>query len=167
MRGKGFSLVELVILMVAIGVVATIIFFTLKPSEVLEKSRDAQRFADMKMLIQAVNRFLAESHDFKGLTGPYSSIDAGFSSAASRQKIDGTGWLPLNFSSISSGAPFSVLPLDPLNNVNHNYRLGVSYSNKTYEINGVFESPENTPKQAADGGNNPTVYELGTDLTIL
>jgi len=143
------------------------VIFIVKPSKILEKSRDSQRSSDMKNLTTALAKYLADGHDFKGLVGPYSSIDAGFTNNTALENIDGSGWIPLNFKLISTGAPFDLLPIDPLNNTIYNYRLGVSQSSKTYEIDCVFESPENITKLSTDGGNNPNVYELGTDLTIL
>ncbi|MCL5407420.1 MAG: hypothetical protein M1429_02910 [Patescibacteria group bacterium] len=163
----GFSFVQILIILTLVALLIAGVIFIIKPSKVLEKSRDSQRFSDMKNLSTAINQYLADSHDFKGLVGPYSSIDTGFKDDSVRQKIDGTGWVPINFKLISTGAPFDTLPLDPLNSAIYNYRLGVSVSSKTYEIDCVFESPENISRHSTDGGNNPNAYELGTDLTIL
>lgn len=164
---SGFSFVQILIILALIAILGLGLILILKPSKVLEKSRDAERFADIKTLSAAINQYLADSYDFQKLTGPYSSIDTGFISDAERQNIDGTGWIPLNFKLISTGTPFESLPIDPLNNSTNYYRLGVSTSNKTYEIDGVFENPENITKHSTDSGNNQNVYELGTDLTIL
>ena len=163
----GFSFVQVLVILLCIGVLVVALIYFIKPSKVLEQSRDAQRFADLNNLSEALNQYLAEDHDFSGLVGPYSSIDAGFADVAERTKIDGKGWIPLNFKLISTNLPFLTLPIDPLNNSTYNYRLGVSVTNKTYELNGVFERPENTAKNSTDSGNNLNVYELGTDLTIL
>lgn len=167
MRGPGFTFIQILLVLALIAVVAIILVIIIKPSKILEKSRDSQRFTDVKMLSEAINRYLAEGHNFQGLVGPYSSIDPGFSNDTLRQKIDGSGWLPINFEVMTSGAPLQELPLDPLNNITHNYRFGASTINKTYEINCVFESPENIPKLSTDGGNDADIFEIGTDLTIL
>lgn len=164
---NGFSFVQILLILVAIAVVCGIVIYVVNPTKILQKSRDSIRFSDMNTLAGALNQYLADNHDFKGLVGPYSTIDANFSGDAARKNIDGTGWIPLNFSLISTGAPFSVLPIDPLNNSKNNYRFGVSVQSKTYEIDCVFERPENIQKHSTDGGNDPNVYELGTDLTIL
>lgn len=167
MKKHGFSFVQILIILTIVALLIAGVIFIIKPSKVLEKSRDSQRFSDMRNLSTAINQYLADGHDFKGLVGPYSSIDTGFKDDSARQKIDGTGWTPINFKLISMGAPFDILPLDPLNSTTYNYHLGVSVSSKTYEIDCAFESPENISKQSNDGGNNPNTYELGTDLTIL
>lgn len=164
---RGFSFVQIIIILVLLVLLIGGIIYVLKPSQVLEKSRDSQRFSDLKNISAALNQYIAEGHDFQGLVGPYSSIDTGFNNDKARQQIDGKGWIPLNFSSVSQGLPFSSLPIDPLNSATYNYRFGVSVSSKTYEINTVFESPQNKDKLSNDNGNDTSVYELGTDLTIL
>jgi len=163
---KGFNLIEVLIIVGIIGAILTIVLVVLNPSKILEKSRDSQRFADLKSISEAVNQYLAAGFNFEGLSGPYSSIDTGFASDRAREKIDGSGWIPLKLE-ISSGKTLSNLPLDPLNTVSHHYRFGISPSSKTYEIDASFESEENISKASSDDGNNPNVYELGTDLTLL
>ena len=166
-KARGFTLIELLIVIAIIAILAIIIVIAINPARILEKTRDSQRFSDLTSLATAVNLYLADSHDFTGLVGPYSSIDAGFADDNARKKNDGTGWIPINFTLVSSGAPIAALPLDPVNDATYNYRFGVSVANKTYEIDTVFESADNTSKHSSDGGNNNGRYEVGTDLTVL
>lgn len=165
-KAQGFTLIELLIVIAIIAILAIIIVIAINPARILEKSRDSQRFSDMTSLATAVNLYLADGHDFTGLAGPYSTFPV-VGSENAMKKNDGTGWVPINFALVSSGAPIAALPLDPTNDASHNYRFGVSVANKTYEIDTVFESTDNVPKESADGGNNNTRYEVGTDLTIL
>lgn len=163
---KGLALIELLIVIAIIAILTIIIVIAINPARILEKSRDSQRFSDPTTLEKAINLYLADGHDFTGLAGPYSSFPI-VGSENTMEKNDGTGWIPLNFTLVSSGAPIAALPLDPTNDATRNYRFGVSVASKTYEIDCVFESTDNTPKHAADGGNNANRYEVGTDLTIL
>lgn len=164
-KAQGFTLIELLIVIAIIAILAIIIVIAINPARILEKSRDSQRFSDMTTLATAINLYLADNHDFAGLAGPYKSTD-GLNDNA-RKKNDGTGWIPIDFAVVSSGAPLAALPLDPTNNAAHHYVFGVSVGSKTYEIDSVFESADNTPKHSADGGNSDGLYEVGTDLTIL
>ncbi len=163
---QGFTLIELLIVIAIIAILAIIIVIAINPARILEKSRDSQRFSDMTSLATAVNLYLADAHDFAGLAGPYSTFPI-VGSANAMKKNDGSGWVPINFTLVSSGAPLAALPLDPSNTATLNYRFGVSVALKTYEIDSAFESTDNTPKESADGGNNNVRYEVGTDLTIL
>ena len=93
--------------------------------------------------------------------------------------VDGNGWLPIDFTAISGGSPISNLPVDPLNTVavaggpvvgDAVYRYSCDATDTTFEINSILESESFTiidDKRGADGGNHATLYEVGSDLTIL
>ena len=99
--------------------------------------------------------------------------------ATSPALTNGTGWIPVNFGNISGGSPISNLPVDPINKINSLsavvstdlvYRYGCSVSPLAYEINAQLESAAYTSddnKLETDGGNNPDLYETGTNLLIL
>lgn len=91
---------------------------------------------------------------------------------------DGTGWLPVNLNSLSGGSPISNFPVDPVNsvtvggvsNTDFTYRYACLEKKLKYEIDAILESTSysvDDNKMAKDGGNNPSYYEVGTDLTIL
>ncbi len=98
---------------------------------------------------------------------------------------DGTGWLPVNFDSLTGGSPISNLPLDPVNDIVNAspassasdvsngglvYRYACNSTSLTYEIDAVLESTAYTSddnKMSKDGGNNSNYYEVGTNLKIL
>jgi len=164
LKKTGFSLTELLIVVVIVIILAIFVVLAINPSKMMTKSRDAERSKDLTAIATALDLYLADNKDFKGLTGPYLSTSAGSNSA---QKNDGTSWIPIKFNTISSGTPLGTLPLDPLNNDTYHYTLGIDPVAKTYEINCVFELPDNVKKESTDGGNNANVYEVGTDLTIL
>lgn len=164
MKKTGFSLMEILIIVAIVVVLATVVVLVINPSKMMTKSRDKQRSDDLTAISTAVNLYLADNKDFTGLAGPYLSTA---SSKDLAQKNDGTGWIPLKFNLISSGAPLSALPLDPINNSSYHYSFAVNPVNKTYEIDCTFEFLDNVQKESTDGGNNSNVYEVGTDLTLL
>jgi len=151
----------LFVILVLAGIVV-VLSFCFRPATLMEKSRDAHRVEDLKTLTNAVNLFLADNKNFEHLaTGKiYSSVNGDTDTA-------GQGWLPLDFQSVSSGAPLAKLPQDPLNDNIYHYRFGVDVVNKTYEFDCVIEAGANQIKMQEDGGNNPGRYEVGTDLNIL
>jgi len=169
-KSRGFTLIELLIVIAIIAILAIIVVLTINPARIMEKSRDSQRMSDLTSLATAINLYLADSHDFAALiTGnDYLSTDG---TDQTRRLNDGTGWVPLDFTVVSSGAPISALPVDPqnktLNGKNYWYIFGADVDAKTYELDCIFESSDNTSKHGADGGDNADRYEVGTDLTIL
>lgn len=97
---------------------------------------------------------------------------------------NGSGWIPVNFQLISSGAPISVLPIDPVNdptaNLFYAYRPGgangslCSAGGSTcteYEINANMESSKFATGGASDietgdGGDDINLYEVGTSAGL-
>ena len=96
---------------------------------------------------------------------------------------DGTGWIPINFGSLTGGSPISNLPVDPVNDAAYGgsdlagvtseglvYRYGCVASPLGYEIDAQLESTAYTStddKRASDGGNNANIYETGTNMSVL
>ena len=98
---------------------------------------------------------------------------------AAASAVDGTGWIPVNFSAIAGGSPISNIPLDPVNTIaapatvastDLTYRYACSITPLSFEIDAQLESDAYTitdNKRASDGGNNANFYETGTNLGIL
>lgn len=101
---------------------------------------------------------------------------------ASPSLTDGTGWIPVNFDTLTGGSPISNLPIDPVNALDSTdsvtsvtsatlaYRYACASSPLTFEMNAVLESIAYTSsenKLATDGGNSTNYYEVGTNLKII
>ncbi len=82
-------------------------------------------------------------------------------------KVDGTGWIPINFNSYSAGSVISKLPVDPVNTTSTN--LYYTYENDGvggFKVAAFFESQKYAPLMASDGGNDPELYEKGSNLAL-
>lgn len=170
-RTKGFTLIELLIVIAIIVILAVIILLAINPAQILAKSRDSQRFSDLTTLATAINLYLADSKVFPA-TGTSDTRDVGcLADINICKKNDGTGWVPFDFTTVTSGAPIASLPIDPTNDVvsgvTYKYSIGWDLAAKTYELDATFEHADNAAKHASDGGDDANVYEIGTDLTIL
>lgn len=223
LRQKGFTLVELLIVITILVILGIFIVLLINPAEILAKSRDSQRISDLATLKGAMQLYLTDTSDLSAVmtakcvasvpiaetdvaarSKVYASLDAApnaadtnkytvVASAADRKKNDGNGWIPLNFTSVTSGAPIDALPLDPSADFSAStdleagkyYRFGC-YNNGgkfEYEFDAGLESGAWGPsatgianKGANDGGNanattSPTGgnnrYEAGNNLGIL
>lgn len=208
---KGFTLLELLIVVAILAILAVILILVLNPAETMKQSRDTQRLSDMATLKTALGLYVTQKANpsLDGQTGNnrnqkcvggsgtitlWVSVDsddqtitdtppspfAAFAQSATPTAVNGSGWIPVNFNQITGGSPISHLPVDPVNrvadvtnvtNADLIYRYACSTS-EAFEINARMESSKYGPggeedKAAADGGNNPNLYEVGTDLTIL
>lgn len=196
---KGFTLLELLIVIAILSVLAMALILVLNPAETLKKSRDSQRMTDLATLKTALGLYLTNqvtpdlSNDSNVRCFGGSGTDTIFYSGsvtatgvaggalnvgdanAGKGDVDGAnGWIPINLTSLSSGAPISNFPLDPVNTEDADpitndgliYRYACK-SDLTYEIDANLESAELGDKEDADGGNNGNLYETGTNLSIL
>ena len=85
------------------------------------------------------------------------------STPADYRKIDGTGWIPVIFNSLTSGSPFGVLPVDPVNTTSTGLYYTYTYSNGQWAATTLFESTTYQEKYAAtqSGSSTMTVYTTG------
>jgi len=91
--------------------------------------------------------------------------------AALARGVIGTGWIPVNFSAISSGAPIGQEPVDPTDSNPNFYLYHASSGGSTFKITARMESLKYSSSGAADvcstdGGTSSTLYEAGSDLSL-
>ncbi|MCL5004683.1 MAG: type II secretion system GspH family protein [Patescibacteria group bacterium] len=143
---KGFTLLELLIVIAILAVLGAIVIFLLNPTETLKKARDSQRISDLSTIKTALGIYLTSTSSPK-LDGGTNTLCIGGSgqdtiwysapndtqaitdtivggSASSSQSttangglVDGNGWIKVNLSSLISGSPISSFPIDPINTV--------------------------------------------------
>ena len=232
-RQKGFTLVELLIVITILVILGIFVILLINPAEILAKSRDSQRISDLATMKGAMQLFLTDTTtdlttfmtdncaatipipdtNLPGRNKIFASLKKQPNSAAAaankysgkfgdtgdaaRKLNNGTGWMPVEFTTVGSGAPLDSLPTDPSADLSADadtswtdlliaryYRFGC-YSNGgklEYEFDAGLESGTWGPaatglgnKGANDGGNansggttaQNVRYEAGNNLTIL
>jgi len=195
---KGFTLIELLVVIAILAVLMSVIVVTLNPAEMLKKTRDTKRISDLDALRTAINLYVTDQGNLKGGTGgntDFSSTTCYVSqtgtisavpgtcstySSSTSQVVTGTGWIPINFTLISSGSPLGSLPIDPSNTVGtatttsgwHVYIFKAYSSSSTYKLMANMESNYYSngglgDVESKDGGIDSGVYEVGSDVTGL
>ncbi|MDD4931624.1 MAG: LamG domain-containing protein [Candidatus Colwellbacteria bacterium] len=185
---RSFTLVELLIVIAILAVLAAAVVIVLNPAELLAQARDSQRVTDMKTMKDAIDLFVVDNPTASQGTAQtvYISIPdtssvcanitglpllpAGWSyhcvTAASLRTIGGSGWVPLDLSTVKGGSPIPFLPIDPSNDA----LLGRYYayiSGGSYVITAFLESEKSLGSAAAaDGGMDPARFEVGNDLRL-
>ena len=184
---KGFTLIELLVVLALVAILSVVVILTLNPAELLKQARDSNRTSDLSTLKSAISLYMADvNNPTIGTSGQCitsasaasatancgafasSSLTASSTQAGVRN-INGTGWIPVNFSAISSGAPIGQLPVDPVNSATYYYAYGVTGTNQLFEIASKMESTKynlggGSDVTNTDGGNQPSWYEAGTTL---
>ena len=176
MENKGFTLIELLIVIGIISILAAVTLLVLNPAQMLRKARDSQRLQDLDTLASAISLYLAEVEspvlDEYGSCGSdiwcSHSGPAICTQATTSRDVDGTGWVPINFATttLSTGAPFGSLPIDPTNDSTHLYMYACDSSNGAFELNAKLESTyykDTKDFDGKDGGNDNDTYEKGND----
>ncbi len=191
---KGFTLIELLIVIAILALLMSIIIVTLNPAELLKKSRDTKRVSDLNALRTAINLYVTDKAapdlDIYGTCGTNTWLSlsgnddctalASHQCTTTNRLTTGSGWIPINFGSISSGSPLAALPVDPTNassstpfsNLYYSYYCNSTYS--TFELNAQMESAYYRSTAyggsagdgdvcSSDGGNSSLLYEVGSD----
>ena len=173
---KGFTLVELLIVITILAALAAAVVVVLNPAELLAQARDAQRLSDMTTMRDAVNLFITQaitrqSPNFLCFATP-TGCTAGhctFAPAAqpfgtgtptchvltpvASRAINGTGWVTIDFANnMHGGSPVSALPIDPVNNGSHFYGFRAHNADNNFKLVTRLESVRHRAMMANDGG---------------
>jgi prepilin-type N-terminal cleavage/methylation domain-containing protein len=181
-----FTLIELLITISILSVLATALVLVINPAELIKKSRDATRLSDLGIIERAIG--LIETDNPSASLGngntvyislPDTSVTCanlslpllpsgwGYScvNESSIRNVDGTGWIPVDFTQFSAGSTLSVLPIDPVNNLDNGYYY-TFVTGGSWKLTGIFESKKFSEDMKKDGGPDPSLYELGDDLIL-
>lgn len=183
---QGFTLIELLITIAILAVLATAVIIIINPSEFIKQGRDSTRFSDLATINKALGLVLADnaSADFGDSTKVYVSIPDTSSSCASLtlpslpsglsyacaststfRNTDGTGWIPVDFTTFSGSSPLAILPVDPINtDTSLNYYTYIPGG--SWKLTATVESTKYEEKSQRDGGLSDGAYEIGSDLEL-
>jgi prepilin-type N-terminal cleavage/methylation domain-containing protein len=182
---RGFTLVELLIVIAILAILAAAVVIVLNPAELLAQARDSQRITDLKTLKDAIDIFVVDNPSASLGTAErvyislpdttltcanisLPTLPAGWTyncvTSANLRNTDGTGWVPLNLGSIFGGTPIPYLPIDPSNDLTtgryYTYVMGGSY-----QLSALMEAEKSFAMK--DGGRYVEMFEVGSDLSLL
>lgn len=186
MNKKGFTLLELLIVIGILAILAAVTVLVINPAQLLKRARDSQRMSDLATLQTAIGLYMTDVTPlnitsstavciFSLASGCGAPTTCSTASCTNKQNVDGSGWVPINFTAISGGSPLGNLPIDPSNSSSSGHANQLYYvykaSSLSYEINTNLESDYytsgNTNKEDKDGGDATFLYEVGNTTTLL
>lgn len=179
---KGFTLIELIIVIAILAILAAVVVIVLNPAQLVAQARDSQRISDMGSVKIAIAYYLATASSPTIAAGPICTATGcdtggpfGSESVSTSTLVNGSGWVPNDFTVSVGGSPLPTLPLDPTNSGNYFYAYKGDATNKTFELDGRLESTRYRDTMVNDGGNKNTCstyiestcyYEIGTDPAL-
>ncbi len=155
---KGFTLVELVLVMGMIGLLIGGGLMLSNPNKKKQEARDAQRLANISAIDGAINEYKLDKGRFpdnEGAVRKSSTPTAGDTDTISKSSF---GWISADFSKY-----LPALPVDPLNDATYFYTY--KCTGGSYELNATLEIPGDESR--LDEGDNQYVYEVGNDLMLI
>ncbi|MDP1706681.1 MAG: LamG-like jellyroll fold domain-containing protein [bacterium] len=183
---SSFTLIELLVVIAILAVLSVAVVFIINPSDIIKQSRDTNRLTDLNNLNKALGIFdVTNPNDFTGTSSiiyvslsdtsgtcanlGLPSLPGGYAyrcvTSSTLTKIDGTGWIPINFASVSYGSPIQRLPIDPVNTST----TGEYYSYVTggsWELNAILSSNKYRNDDDITKTNLPGVLSIGSDKTL-
>ncbi len=187
MRSRvGFTLIELLVVIAIIAILAVVVVLTLNPGQLILQARDSNRLSDLASLNSAINLYVTDlsingsialgssSVTYVSIPDPTATTTAGtdcagiglpsggsFHCAASStfRKVDGTGWIPVNLTRMSQGAPLGQLPIDPVNQTSTGSYFSYQTNGTTWKAVAAPESQKYSPQLSSFfAGSNPNLF---------
>ncbi|MEZ4156962.1 MAG: type II secretion system protein [Candidatus Paceibacterota bacterium] len=183
-RYKGFTLMELLVVIAVLAILLTITIVAMNPAEIFAQARDTQRITDMEAMQKAIELYVSNApgsanlqagagftcgtHFGSSASGVTSPFAAPTLARAGIRTTDGNGWIAIDFDNSHYGAPFGQIPEDPTNSATSFYAYSCDQTNKKFELDTNLESAKfrnggENDLESNDTGNNSDLYEIGSD----
>ena len=153
---KGFTLVELLVVMAILGVLVTIIAGGFRSAQA--RGRDAERKSDLKQISQSLELFFSDY-------GRYPGDDTGRIMGCP-YSVGGSSPCTWGVSELTDTKTiyFKTLPADPTSSLDYYYRIVPASGNQKFQL---FAHLENTEDQDCLGGDcqaSPVAYMCGDKI---
>jgi type II secretory pathway pseudopilin PulG len=188
---KSFTLVELLVVIGILAILTAAVFLVINPVEYLKQARDTTRMSDLDSIDKALavletqgitsfgtalTVYVSIADNASSTCGSLGlpSLPSGYAYAcvtsANLQKINGTGWIPVDFTQ-SPALSLAALPIDPVNATStgnyYTYVTGGSWELATSLESTKYKAGGGSDRASTDGGQHIGLYEVGSNKELL
>jgi prepilin-type N-terminal cleavage/methylation domain-containing protein len=193
-----FTLIELLVVIAIIAILSVVVILVLNPAQLLEQSRDSNRISDLATMTEALGVYQTDQSNvslgsantvYVSIPDPAAtttagdqcqglgliSLPAGYAyhcaATSTYRSVNGTGWIPVTFTSDSFGPPIDSLPVDPVNQSSSRLYYTYTTNGTQFEFTASMESQKYglagpSDVVTADGGTNAYLYEKGPNQVL-
>ena len=184
---KGFTLIELLAIVAILATIITATVVVMNPIEMLRQAEDTVRLNDFNSIHQTLNLFQSnrpgdsigvpnivyvsipsDSPTCVGLGLP--TLPSGWAyrcvTTANLRNINGTGWIPVNFTTITGRIPLTTLPIDPINTATSGNYYAYVTNGTSWALATIMGSRRHAPSAVRDGGTDSARFEVGNNLSL-
>jgi prepilin-type N-terminal cleavage/methylation domain-containing protein len=130
---KGFTLIEILIVVAIIGILASVVLIGLAPAQ--KRGRDARRLADLKEVQTGLELYYGKCGHYPGTSDDCSTAPAGGDVA----------WANLTDTLTKGGIGVNQVPHDP--STGSSYKYGIDAGGTSYVLEAVLEQDTSDSKQ--------------------
>ena len=183
-----FTLVELIIVLAILALLAGFVIYALAPGSLLDQFNDQKRITELRSIKEAIDYlniwaqgtlnlgtstivYLSLPDNTSTTCASYTlpPLPSGYSYSckpeSTYRKVDGTGWIPIDFRESDLSTLLVALPVDPVNDATYHYSYN---SGGSYELNAFLKSPKYINNYASkDNGDSLNAYETGDTLSSM
>ena len=159
MKNKGFTLVELLVVMAILGVLVTLVAGGFRTAQM--RGRDSKRKSDLKEIATALEIFYSDHGEYPNANGEQIQ-------ACQYDPAMGSGDCTWGASEFTDGVTtyFKILPEDPVSSQNYVYRVQLiadNADNQKYQLFARLENSEDLNCLGGDCANPPVAHSCGAD----
>lgn len=157
-RLSGFTLIEILMVIAIIGIISILSIGPIRSAQ--QRSRDAQRKADINILAQALELYYSENRSLPMAVGNTADCDY--------KSTDAAPWIPGLTQRYLPSSNGKVLPLDPLKDDSSYFYTYTNYlipscqagagDGQTFKLEAVLENKKDN--DAVVGGGGTAIYEV-------
>jgi general secretion pathway protein G len=157
MKNKGFTLVELLVVMAILGILVTLVAGGFRTAQM--RGRDSKRKSDLKEIANALEVFYSDHNKYPDASGE--QIEA-----CPYNPSEGSEDCTWGLKEFTDGKTvyFKIMPKDPVSSQNYVYRVQLiadNANNQKYQLFARLENPEDQNCLGGDCANSPVTHSCG------